>query len=121
MQSVTCLLDTGAVFSLISKDNIPADWLPERLESTTQRLYSPSKHTLKISGQFTLYLRNRNTSTITLFPVIHKLAIGLLLGTFIDEHELAVLPDKRKVTVRDANQIPIIAQGNKSANPVLSR
>lgn len=122
MQHIKCILDIKTGSNVISRDVMPAHWQPEMVESTTKLLHSASKDPLKILGQITLHLRNGNRSKITLFSVVDKLTIDVLLGTTpIGEHIIAILRDERKLTVRDSNPVACIAQGVMPANAVLTK
>lgn len=100
---------------------LPARWLLQIIKSTTKPFYCGSKNLLSVSGQIGVYLQIRDRNTITLFSVVFKLAIEVLLATrFIDKHTLAVLPENRKVAVRNSNTVAITEQKNWTANAVLN-
>lgn len=52
---------------------------------------------------------------------VDRLDINMLLGTiFIDEHNLAIMPEERKVTVCDLSPGAVVQKKNMAANAVLT-
>lgn len=53
--------------------------------------------------------------------MVANLAVYVFLcSTFIDEHKLAILPEERKVPVRDSDFVPITTHGCTPVNAVLN-
>lgn len=91
------------------------------VKPSTKPLYSALGDPLRILGWIIVHLIVGNKFTITLFPVVDKIAFDVLLGTtFIKEHILAILPDGQNTTFRDLNSAAIIGQENMPANSVLT-
>lgn len=65
-------MDTEAGQSLISKDVLPAHWLPEVTKSATKSLYSASKDALKDYGQIIPDLEAQDRTTTILILAVEN-------------------------------------------------
>lgn len=76
---------------------------------------------LTVLGRICLYLQVGGRNTDTLFPIVDRLSIDILLGTkFFDKHLFAIILEERKVIVLDSDSVAIIEQENLLSNSVLN-
>lgn len=87
------------------------DWLSRICKKVQRwRLYV-SKYRHKSEGYITLRIKIHDLPKTVLLTVVESFAKDLLFGTVsIDEHSLAILSDKQKVSSRESSTVAIVKQ-----------
>lgn len=98
------------------------NWFSVTSEEVQPWILSASKNRLKNSRNNTLHINIGDLLTSAQPIVVGNLAIEVLLDTAtIDEHKLAIVPDKQKLTVRKSLPVAIVTYHDVSANSVFTK
>ena len=116
-RAIQAILDTGAGPNIVHADVLPQKWL-EKVSPDSVRIRDASRNTLSILGSLPLYLRIGDLQVKVKFYVAENLATKCILGTaFADRYVTAILPQKRKVCLKDSRSIALAGSHHEPDNP----